>query len=357
MNSRALATWCALTAVPVGCGGDLRDDSVAGADPQTQPPPGDSSTAAAGATDDGGFNDPSTTSDDAAESDSGAAPIYDVGGGGGDGLPPADGCHKIDFLFVVDNSLSMAGHQSALISSFGPFIDTIATEVQANDFHILVTDSDAGDDLLTCGTCLFCGDYCDHTDAFDACETTLGAGEIQPYGGGASNAICGVPAPHRYLTSAVPTAQLKATFSCMAQVGTAGSGQELPMSAMVQAVTSQSTPAGCNAGFRRADAILVVTIISDDPLQAQTDDNASSVGSPEQWYDGVLAAVSDDPASLVMLGVVQDGEHAVPRFTEFFELFGDRALLGDINAPAYDAFFEEAVGLIDTTCDEFEPEG
>lgn len=281
-------------------------------------------------------------------------PFYDVGSLDL-GAAVGEGCRKIDFLFVVDNSLSMALHQTALINSFGGFIETITAEVQGDDFHILVTDSDAGDDVILCGTCLFCGDYCDQT--FDACETELGAGEIQPYGGGASNAVCGVPGPHRYLTSTVPTPQLADTFACMAQVGTSGSGAELPMSAAVQALTAQSARAGCNAGFRRPDAILVVTIISDDPYQSQTSDNASTVGSPEEWYDGIMTAAGDDPASVVMLGVVQTAENAPPRFDAFFDLFGDRALRGDINAPAYDEFFDTAVDLIDVTCDEFQPEG
>lgn len=308
----------------------------------------------ASATTEGVGGDGTTGGPPGSASETGPEPLYDVGNMDV-GAPATDGCAKIDFLFVVDNSLSMALHQTALINSFGGFINTIEAEVEGNDFHILVTDSDAGDDLLACSTCLFCGDYCDHT--FDACEGELGAGEIQPYGGGASNRVCGVPAPHRYLTSAMPTPQLEETFACMAQVGTSGSGAELPMSAAVQALTTQSAPAGCNAGFRRSDAILVVTIISDDPLQSQTPDDASSVGSPQEWYDGVVSAAGDDPANVVVLGIVQTGDSATPRFDEFFELLGERALREDVNAPSYEAFFDEAVALIDVTCDAFEPEG
>ena len=85
------------------------------------------------------------TADDGGDTDT-EPEVFDVGAasdGGGSG----DGCNKIDFLFVIDNSLSMADHQTALVSSFGPFMDTIFDTVQAQDYRIMVTDSDAGDDL------------------------------------------------------------------------------------------------------------------------------------------------------------------------------------------------------------------
>src|SRR5688500_3590303 len=62
----------------------------------------------------------------------------------GDDPDAIEGCKKVDFLFVVDNSGSMSDEQSNLVSNFPGFIDTIAAELDdANDYHIMVLDSDA----------------------------------------------------------------------------------------------------------------------------------------------------------------------------------------------------------------------
>ena len=319
---------------------------------------------------DGADGDDDDDDDDGLDDDSGDDSVFDVGAG--DGLMPSDGCTKIDFLFVVDNSASMGAHQAALINSFGPFLETIFATVQAQDYHIMVVDSDAGDDINSaCEPCtpdsFWCGDWCDAKANLDvACETTLGAGEVAPYNNEASNTICGVPDGKRYLTSDSTQAELDSLFSCIGDVGIFGSGAELPMSAMVQAVSGAG---GCNGDFLRSDAILVATFISDDYPVPNTPDNASSVGGLGEWFDAVVAAKGGNADNVVMLGITNTedaacvrgaGEpvvHPTERFVEFVDAFGDRGLTGNICADNYGAFFEEAVGLIDVACDEYEPEG
>ena len=318
-----------------------------------------------------------TDAGDSADEDSGEGPepLYDVGVADDGGGPATDGCTKIDFLFVVDNSGSMGAHQSALVDSFGPFIETIFGTVQAQDFHIMVTDSDAGSDIEdTCEPCspnsFWCDDWCTAKADLDVdCETTLGAGEVAPYNFEASNTICGVPDGNRFLTSGLDQAEITDLFQCMARVGTFGSGAELPTSAIVEAVGPQNGAGGCNPGFVRDDAVLVVTFITDDSPVDGTPDNASTVGEPQAWYEAVVAAKNGDPNDVVMLGIINtedascvDGAggtpvHPTERFVEFVELFGDHGLTANICASDYNAFFEQAVGLIDTACDEFEPEG
>ena len=53
---------------------------------------------------------------------------------------------------------------------------------------------------------------------------------------------------------------------------------------------------GCNEGFLRDDALLVVTFISDDP-------NYEDAGTPQSWYDAVVAAKKGDPKAIVMVGI------------------------------------------------------
>jgi hypothetical protein len=178
-----------------------------------------------------------------------------------------------------------------------------------------------------------------------------------------------VPGGRRYLTSDLDQDSIKSLFQCMARVGIFGSGAEMPTSAIAEAVTTQSQAGACNDGFVRDDAILVVTFISDDYPVPNTADNASTVGSPQEWYDAVVSAKNGKPENVVMLGIINTADaacvsgagepivHPTERFVEFVELFADRGLTGNICSSDYNAFFEQAVGLIDTACDEFEPEG
>ncbi len=299
--------------------------------------------------------------------------IYDVAAGDEAGAPTS-GCQKIDFLFVVDNSASMGSHQAALRSSFGPFMDTIVETVQAQDYHVMVVDSDAGDDIATCEPCspdsFWCGDWCDAKANLDvSCETTLGAGEVAPYNHEASNEICGVPGENRFLTSDASPAELKSLFECVANVGIFGSGAELPMSALVEAVSTQAGAGGCNEGFLRDDAILVVTVITDDYPVSGTPDNASTSGAPQAWRDALVQAKGGNADNIVMLGIVNTEDatcvagagdpivHPTERFVDFVGSFGERGLTGNICESSYVGFFEDAVALIDTACDEFTPEG
>ncbi|MEM6997070.1 MAG: hypothetical protein AAF721_41585 [Myxococcota bacterium] len=364
---------CALVVVWLGlaaCGsppGTSRFDSASSG---TEASSGDASTAAPGST----SGHASDTGGAASGVDStGTGVIFDVAVGD-EGTPTGQGCSKIDFLFVVDNSASMGAHQSALLSSFGPFMDTIFATVAAQDYHIMVVDSDGDADISgTCEPCIpnsfWCGDWCEAKADLDvACETTLGAGEVAPYNNQASNTICGVPDGRRYLTSDSAPDEIKSLFQCIGKVGIFGSGAELPMSALVDAVTVESAAGGCNAGFLRDDAILVVTFITDDYPVDLTPDNASTVGSPAAWVDAVVTAKGGNADNVVMLGIMNTPEascvrgagtpvvHPTERFVEFVDGF-DRGLTGNICSTSYSAFFEEAVGLIDTACDEYEPEG
>ena len=51
---------------------------------------------------------------------------------------------------------------------------------------------------------------------------------------------------------------------------------------------AQNGPGGCDEGFLRDDAILVVTFISDDP-------NKEDTGLPQDWYNAVVTAKKGNP--------------------------------------------------------------
>ncbi len=294
----------------------------------------------------------------------------------GAGTVGTEGCRKIDFLFVIDDSGSMRDNQERLVAAFPGFITAIQEEVAGTDHHIMVIDSDESpawlcEEFLDGGHCdgtnvqpTDCNEYvCGSIDALDECAVTLGGGVVHPVGGYASNQDCGFPPERRYLTS--EDDDLSTKFACAATVGISGFGEELPMTAMLAALDEPLQAKGaCNEGFLRDDAILVVTVVSDDPASMFAPDDDASAGDPMLWHDGLVAAKGGNEDAIVAIGLVPFDDTScvfedVPtqRFVDFIESFGDKGVLGSVCSSDYAALFGETIAVIDTTCDEFEPEG
>lgn len=277
-----------------------------------------------------------------------------------------DGCQKVDFLFIIDNSGSMLEEQDNLASSFPSFINSIMSTLdQAQDYHIMVLDTDAWvyqSCPLLCafpfpGICV--GFECGVTQP-EQCENILGAGVTHPKGANASNMDCNFANGLRFMTDAEPN--LVQAFQCAARVGTDSTDDpERPMEAMVAAVGDVGPAATCNFQFLRDDAILVVTFVTDE------DDNAGdgSTGGVDTWRQALIDAKNGNEDAIVTLGLFGDddlpnaicngGAETSPRLRQFLESWGDKGLFGSICAQDYDDFFQSAVDLIDTTCDEFMP--
>lgn len=349
------------------CGTDLRDDD----DPATATLPSTMTTVGAETT----GADPSEGTA-VASSDDGVTKL-DVGAGTGnmtadDGGNMA-GCDKVDFLFVIDNSGSMSDEQLNLIASFPQFIQTIQDTLdEAQDYHLMVIDSDAwvyAQCPLLCGfgTCLVNPEFeCGVTEPLE-CEDILGAGVTHPRGAQSSNADCDFSTGARYMDTTEP--DLGATFECAARVGTGSTDDpEKPMEAMVAAVTPNTPAWACNDGFLRDDAILVVTFITDE----DDDPSDGSGGTVDGWRQALISAKGGDPNAVVVLGLFGDGDQPgsicppfnpdaasgaepSPRLREFVTSWGDRGIPGSVCAASYQSFFQDAVAVIDTTCDEFIP--
>lgn len=315
---------------------------------------------------------PVTTGAGAAGGQGGAGGGDGTGAGGVDGLGGFGtgggglGCDKVDFLFVIDNSISMQDQQAALIASFPGFIDTIQNTLSAtSDYHIMVTDTD---DVTRCtpsncqsgnmNATTLCvepaGGYACNT-TFEACDDIIGAGVVHPAGSQASNTLCTPFGGNRYIVEGEP--DLVGTFSCMAKVGLAGHPSERPMDSLVAAMSAElNGPGGCNEGFLRDDAILVVTFISDDP-------NYEDEGTPQEWYDVVVAAKNGNPEAVVVLGLTPSDPDCQPNagppkgahWSEFVALWGERGLEASVCNADYAPFFQQAVAIIDEACDEFQP--
>lgn len=285
-----------------------------------------------------------------------------IGGGGasGAGGTAAKGCEKIDFLFIVDNSVSMEGEQDQLVAAFPKFIQTIESTVNAgSNYHIMVADTDEWGRCNTANpwtgidpTSATCNAYIKST-AFAECDRTLGAGVIHPAGQYASNQKCPVPDGRRYLQQG--DSNVATTFACMAKVGVAGHSSERPMDSLLAALSPGiNATGGCNAGFLRDDALLAVTFISDDP-------NYEDQGTPQSWYDAVVAAKKGDPKAIFMLGFTpaftgcgNSGTTKGAHWAEFIGKFPFN-LHSNVCGTDYGAEFDKAVKLIDESCDQYVP--
>ena len=90
------------------------------------------------------------------------------------------------------------------------------------------------------------------------------------------------------------------TFECIARVGNSGYGM------LGQALTAAmqediNGPGGCNEGFLREDALLMVTFIAANPDAPGLP--ASSKGTPTEWAQAVLDAKHGDKNSVVMFNI------------------------------------------------------
>src|SRR5690606_17290039 len=98
---------------------------------------------------------------------------------------------------------------------------------------------------------------------FDQGCSQEGAMVIATGGADSSASVCGPYAEgHRYMTQ---MDDLDQAFACAGQVGTGGAGNERPIQTMQAALSPAMNGAGgCNEGFLRDDALLVIVIISDE---------------------------------------------------------------------------------------------
>lgn len=334
MPTRALrwiACSLALACEATARGGGFEVDGTDGA-------PGTSSGATTGGESTSGAPDPGDDTTTTTTSGSGdvttADFVFDLGDAPDVGAVD-DSCRAVDFLFVVDNSMSMEDHQANLTANFGDFIVGIESTLdQVDSYHVGVVTSDA---------------YV-HNEI--GCNT-LGALVTWTGGPYSSASHCVFAEGHRYMTEAD---DLPAAFACAATVGTEGDWSERPMEAMTEALAPPLSARGaCNDGFVRDDALLVIIVISDEPEGPGDPEGPppdSSVGDPQSWYDAVVAAKQGLSDNVVVMTLVHEPDPASDHMTEFATMFGENGFPGHIWGD-YNPLFQQAIGIIDQACDDF----
>jgi len=152
------------------------------------------------------------------------------------------GCQKLDILFVIDNSGSMGQEQTNLIANFPMFISVL--DASGLDYRVAVTTT---------------GREYHYT-----MSSPIGGGLPMDTGAGENGemlkpAACNMT--KRWIDKGDPTPAT--TFSCVANVGTSGNSDEMPLGGMRDAFEDRMAD-NTNAGFRRTDALLGVVFLTDE---------------------------------------------------------------------------------------------
>lgn len=319
-----------------------------------------------------------SSSGDAMSADSTGGRL-DLGGGSDLPLQPMR-CDKIDLVFIIDNSASMFDEQLSLQASFPSFIDELEQVLPSGDYQVLVLDTDVGPwngcydamyNSFDCG--LWCGANCEAGCNCECnsepcapftpmpCSAQLGAGLVTNSAG----ASCGIPDDRRYMRADDPDPQ--GMFQCMSTVGILGVPNERPMQAVMTALGPLSEPGGCNEGFLRDDALLVITLVTDE------DDTLASLGEPADWKAALVEAKGGYENSVVVLGLLGDsdlpgglcdpfdpvdnsGASPAERLRTWVESF-PFGTWGSVCEPDYVPFFRDAIESVDEACEEFVPAG
>ena len=292
---------------------------------------------------------------------------------GFDTLDPPKGCGKIDLLFVVGDAgiidaplLKQEAIEDAqrVSDATAAFVTIMQEQAVDYDLQVMVVKGDPSWEPVDANCCdparpcdnlapyPGCGAIDDYTD----CDGELGIGVTLPMGFMASNVRCELAGGHRFITE--EQEDFAGAFDCLINVGRSG-GVQQHAGAMVRAIGPKLTgPDGCNAGFVRPDAMLVVVIV-EHGLDQKTS------GSPEGWAASLVAAKAGNAAGIVVVGILDtydpfdaddcwdDPDNSVRRLVEGFPAH----VLGSKCAPDLGQYLGEAVSVIETACEAFVPPG
>lgn len=288
-------------------------------------PPGTSEAASSSSSDGSGTgtttgssSGPGSGDDSSASLSAASTGMFDVGMPPDFDLPPA-GCQgKIDFLFVIESWYAMGEAQDKLQAAFSTFTDMIGQEFAEFDYHIMVVDASGmplmpdtcSDECYMCIGCTMpgCGDFggpldypCDYVPT--ACDVAEGAGVVVTGNFDATNKPCELFGGNRYIVKGEPN--LAATFKCIATVG---QGPKTPVAAemMMDALEPAMLEGGCNDGFLRDDALLAV-------IELTASGDGLSPGTPQSWYDTLVAAKHGNEAAVVILAFSHDNDLPAPK--------------------------------------------
>jgi len=203
----------------------------------------------------GADGDSDSDADTDSDSDADTGSDADADGGSSSGV----GCEKMDILFVIDDSGSMACEQSMLTASFSGFIEVLEAynneNADAISYRIGVTSTGRSLDYTIDAPPVMGIDI----PPMDLSESDLD-GSLVSVGG------------QKWIDGPGDTAAITSAFSQMATLGTSGTSFEMPLECMREALDNDSA-GGANEGFLREDALFIVVVITDEDDCSRTDND------------------------------------------------------------------------------------
>jgi hypothetical protein len=290
------------------------------------------------------------------------------GGESSTGFTPNLNCMHVDFLFVIDNSVSMQDEQENLVNAVPGFVESMQTALPTvQSFRVGVVDSDSYPGIGTVENPL---DGCPEGTDCTVCDYQLGALLSKPLSAEDPMATCDYSSGQPFMDGESDT--FATEFQCAAIVGTEGNPVEQQIGAMVQAVSPDLNGDGaCNAGFVRDSALLVVMLISDeeDDYNAAPAPQGGSMGEPADWYQALVDAKDGKESNVVALGLIGgsprfpdcpelgpnlEGAEQTSRLQQFYDMF-ETSFTGSVCADTYATFFQDALDAVSQGCMNFIP--
>ena len=191
--------------------------------------------------------------------------------------------HKLDILFMVDDSASMKPLQAKMAAQLPMFMDQLVDKStgQLPDLHVAVISSSYG------GGAWANVNQC-HSGSYPGDDQ----GKFQQGPGGAGNGSCpGWPTGQRYLKTGDGTAanppnfqgDIRPLFQCMALLGDGGCGFESQFESTYAALVKAKKPEAedpDNGGFVREDALLAIVMLTNEDDCSVRDDTLILDPSP-----------------------------------------------------------------------------
>ena len=268
------------------------------------------------------------------------------GGGGGGATVDAAGCSKMDLLFVIDNSGSMGQEQANLIANFPTFIQVL--DQSGLDYRVAVTTT--GEDY----------NYNMSTPLGNIPESQSGGDN----GAMLKPSSCNMT--KRWIDKTDPDPSM--TFSCLANVGTSGPSDEMPLAAVRDAFEDRMMD-GTNMGFRRSDALLGVVILTDEndcsyensvnlsfseslcsnqmePVANYKSFLDTYAGGPTRWATAIIAGKGPGACSSGF-----GGADEATRLIDFRNQVGTNAIMSSICDGDLSLGLHDALELFHSACD------
>jgi len=328
-------------------------------DPVNTTAPVPTTSTSTGTPDAGDATDTDATTSTTSQHPSTSGPVPDFGG---------EGCSKIDVLYVLEQGAIPEEHRAngreGIVHFNQRLVETFAENI---DLHMLVT-TDAvewpGDVCLEqCeeeGHCDLLGEpnfSCESLMNVHPCEKKAGAGHTFPIGPGAANRRC-VGTNSQYLRSTTP--DLLNTLQCSTNTGGNFEGPWYDAATMsMMAAVIEDGPDGCNEGFLRDDAPLIVVLV--------TTDGASDY-PPDFWAQTLFDAKGGNMDAVGVIGIIRDGtvENPVctpaanPDFpTDTVQFLRDHIphhVFGSICSEDTPAYFDAGIEMMQELCEQYTPQ-